>query len=185
MAKLKQKLSELRRGISVKKDGHNPFFKSKYYELEDILNALKDSDKFGIGFVQYIEWPFLVTEIQHDEETISSRVRLPEIELKNHQEVAKIITYFRRISLITMFGICEPDDDGNTNAGAIYRSQQSPGGAAPIPSGDTLAADISKCQTVKDLNNLYYRLFKSRNIVPSDEVMDQFKQAKEEIKDAI
>jgi len=116
MATLKQQLAAFRAATSVRKDGHNPFFNSSYYELEDILNALKGASEFGVYFAQYFADGNLITEIEHEKEVMRSFIKLPELHEKNHQEVAKQITYFRRIQLITMFGICEPDNDGNGTA---------------------------------------------------------------------
>lgn len=118
MGNLRKALHEYRQQTSVKKDGHNPFFNSSYYQLEDLLNALKNSHEHGIYFTQCIIDNHLVTDVEHDGDIMTSRSALPQPTEKNHQDIAKQITYFRRIHLITMFGICEPDDDGNTSATA-------------------------------------------------------------------
>ena len=123
MANLEKALQDFRKKASVRKDGHNPFFNSQYYQLEDILNALQNSDEYGIYWRQYIKDNVLYTKVSTDTESDFSSHQLPVATEKNHQEIAKQITYFRRIHLITMFGICEPDDDGNTNAAdAVFSS---------------------------------------------------------------
>ena len=140
MATLKQQLAAFRAATSVRKEGKNLFFNSSYYQLEDILNALKNASEFGIYFAQYFADGNLITEIEHEKEVMRSFIKLPELHEKNHQEVAKQITYFRRIQLITMFGICEPDNDGHGTAvegGLSPRASGSkvPGGAPPSSPG--------------------------------------------------
>lgn len=182
MATLKQRLAEFRAETTVRKDGHNPFFKSKYYELEDILNALKNAQNFGIFFAQYLDGGNLVTEIEHDGETLRSVIKLPDLNEKNHQEIAKQITYFRRISLITMFGICEPDDDGNIEQSSGASSRQSaPAGASFSPVGDALTTALAKCQSVADVNSVYYSMFKLKEITPTEPEMAQFRKRKGEL----
>jgi len=134
MATLKQQLAAFRAATSVRKDGHNPFFNSSYYELEDILNALKGASDFNVYFAQYFSDGNLVTEIEHEKEVMRSFIKLPELHEKNHQEVAKQITYFRRIQLITMFGICEPDNDGQSIAVE--------GGLSPRTSGSKASGSV-------------------------------------------
>jgi len=131
MGNLRKALHEYRAETSVRKDGHNPFFNSSYYQLEDILNALKNSSDFGIYFSQNINDGKLITEIEHDGDVLTSVSRLPDPTEKNHQEIAKQITYFRRIHLITMFGICEPDDDGNSGSSAAMSVPRAPAGKQP------------------------------------------------------
>ena len=67
-------------------------------------------------------------------EVMRSFIKLPELHEKNHQEVAKQITYFRRIQLITMFGICEPDNDGQGIAVE--------GGLSPRTSGSKASGSV-------------------------------------------
>lgn len=147
MGNLKKALHEYRQATSVQKAGHNPFFNSSYYQLEDLLNALKNSHEYGIYFCQYIAHGELFTEVEHEDDQMVSRSVLPEPTEKNHQEIAKQITYFRRIHLITMFGICEPDDDGNTSATASHppiatAGEQTGGVSLRRPSAPSFDDDI-------------------------------------------
>lgn len=116
MANLDKTLAEYRAKVSVDKTGHNPFFGNDYYELDAILNAIADSYEHGIYWGQYIQDNVLYTKVSTDTEERISGHKLPEPTPDNHQKIASQITYMKRIHLITMFGICEPDNDGNSDA---------------------------------------------------------------------
>ena len=116
MANLDKALAEYRALVSVEKRGHNPFFGNDYYQLDDVLNAIADSYEHGIYWGQYIVDNVLYTKLSTDTDERVSTHKLPEPTVDNHQKIASQVTYMKRIHLITMFGICEPDADGNTDA---------------------------------------------------------------------
>lgn len=123
---------------AVKKDGSNPFFKSKYATLENILESIKGyMHSFGLSFSQFpCTVPLrgseggvaagLYTVIMHTSgEWIGSAVPL---ELKGHtpQDQGSAITYMRRYALSAALGLAtEDDDDGNAATQAVK--------AKPIP----------------------------------------------------
>lgn len=100
---------------------NNPFFKSKYAPLDEVVNVIKKPlSKNGLA---YIQEPMsddgvtvsIVTTIMHESgEWIESNP----LKLKNEKPTAQgsgsSITYARRYQLTSMLGIAsEEDDDGN------------------------------------------------------------------------
>ena len=139
MANLDKTLAEYRAKVSVEKRGNNPFFGNQYYQLDDILKAIADSFEHGIYWGQYIQDNVLYTKVSTDTDERISSHRLPEPTIDNHQKIAGQVTYMKRIHLITMFGICEPDNDGNTDAAvgglsSPQRQRVDTGGGSPLPS---------------------------------------------------
>ena len=125
-------IHSMRENITIVKTGKNTYHNNEYITLENILGKLKDSKDYGILWTQYIEEPILYTVICHDEsgESITSTFELP---AGKPQERAASVTYYRRIALVTMFGLSEPDDDGN--AANKMASRSSPGRDARGGSG--------------------------------------------------
>ena len=147
MANLDKTLAEYRVKVSVDKTGHNPFFGNDYYELDAILNAIADSYEHGIYWGQYIQDNVLYTKVSTDTEERISGHKLPEPTPDNHQKIATQITYMKRIHLITMFGICEPDNDGNNNAAggdasSIPDQRVDSGGGTPLPPSGSLVNEL-------------------------------------------
>jgi hypothetical protein len=96
------------------KDSTNPHFKSRYADLESVIEAVKQPFfKFGLSFVQSVEGDALVTTICHASGgTITSRVPLI-IGKNDMQGVGSAITYARRYGLAAAAGVSQTDDDGN------------------------------------------------------------------------
>jgi len=112
------------------KDVENPFFKSKYADLESCVAAIKPAlTKHGLSFVQ----------VSHDEErsaaieTVimhasgewlsSGKVSVP-VSKADAQGFGSAMTYARRYSLSAAFGIAPEDDDGNAAAKAKPTTKQ-------------------------------------------------------------
>jgi hypothetical protein len=95
------------------KDSTNPHFKSRYADLESVIEAVKQPFfKFGLSFVQSVEGDALVTTICHASGgTITSRVPLI-IGKNDMQGVGSAITYARRYGLAAAAGVSQTDDDG-------------------------------------------------------------------------
>jgi hypothetical protein len=108
------------------KDSTNPHFKSRYADLESVIEAVKQPFfKFGLSFVQSVEGDALVTTICHASGgTITSRVPLI-IGKNDMQGVGSAITYARRYGLAAAAGVSQTDDDGNAACEAP-RAMQSP-----------------------------------------------------------
>ena len=103
--KLHAALADVRKAASVGKSGKNPMFKSEYSTLGDVLTALDVLPEYGLSFAQYFQDGALVTTVVHLEtgEKISSFLQISP-EKDTPQSFISCVTYFRRASLLTMFG---------------------------------------------------------------------------------
>ena len=101
------------------KSSENPFFRSKYADLSEVLNCIKPVIvKHGLSFTQmpgYIDGIVSVeTMVLHTSgEWISSKCESPAPKL-DPQGIGSAITYLRRYSLSAVFGLTQADDDGNS-----------------------------------------------------------------------
>ncbi len=107
----------------------NPFFKSKFVPLKQILPMLKEKcQKHNFIFIQCPVYKdgknLLRTEIIHDhtDMKIQGEVELVSKDFSDPQKLGGAITYMRRYSLTCMFGLEEEDDDGNKSAGKFDNS---------------------------------------------------------------
>jgi hypothetical protein len=97
----------------------NPFFKSKFVPLKQILPMLKDKcQKHNFIFIQSPRFKdgknLLYTSIIHkDGDIMYGEVELVSKDPNDPQKLGGAITYMRRYSLTCMFGLEEEDDDGN------------------------------------------------------------------------
>jgi ERF superfamily len=105
------------------KSSSNPYFKSKYANLESAWDACRDAlSKNGLSVTQLIGSslegkPQLTTMLLHSSgEYIYETVTMA-IEKQNPQEVGKSITYYKRYGLIAIVGLADEDDDGETAMG--------------------------------------------------------------------
>jgi hypothetical protein len=104
---------------SLTKSANNPFFKSKYTELNDVLSEVKSlCIKNNFIFMQYpvvIEGKnYLKTVLTHkDGKSVEACIELVSKDESDPQKLGSAITYMRRYSLISMFGLEQDDDDGN------------------------------------------------------------------------
>ena len=109
-------------------DGSNPFYKSKYTTLAQALLAVQPATEFGLCHTQlndYVITPdgevitIVITKLMHvsGDEPIVSKFPVPKIpsNVKNaHQEAGSAQTYARRYGLLSVYGLANDDDDGNS-----------------------------------------------------------------------
>ena len=102
----------------AKKGANNPFFKSKYADLNAVVDAVRIP--FAENGLSYSQFPVMddnrvgvETILMHDSgEFIASTLMLPTGKL-DAQAAGSAITYARRYSLQSIAGIPAEDDDGN------------------------------------------------------------------------
>jgi hypothetical protein len=190
--KLHAALADVRKAASVGKSGKNPMFKSEYSTLGDVLTALDVLPEYGLSFAQYFQDGALVTTVVHLEtgEKISSFLQISP-EKDTPQSFISCVTYFRRASLLTMFGLNAADDDGNlaSQRGAVP-SRPQPANKRPVAastpaaglaSNDVLAEKLDACKSVRDVNALYTKLYGASGIkAPADQIA-MFSKRKEEV----
>lgn len=115
-----KRILEVKKQIgSLSKNSKNPFFKSAYLDLNDLLNAVEPLlQKQGLILMQPIESNTVYSLIidSADGKTLaSSSLIIPEA-LTDPQKLGSCITYFRRYTLKSLLAIAEKDDDGNLAA---------------------------------------------------------------------
>ena len=99
----------------MKKDTTNPFYGSKYFDINALLEALRP-ELIGANLLilQPIENDKVVTriiDVDNPAEFVESSITLPNID--DPQKLGSAITYFRRYTLGSLLGIEAEDDDGN------------------------------------------------------------------------
>lgn len=111
------------------KDSTNPHFRSRYADLESVIEAMREPfASEGLSVVQSVVDGALLTTIFHASgESISSTVPLFILK-QDMQGVGSAITYARRYGLAAACGISQTDDDG-----ALACEPPKPSTPAPKP----------------------------------------------------
>ena len=128
-------MAEFRANASIDKTGLNKFHNnSKYHTIDDLIKGLANTLDYGLGFTQTFEGNELVTTIMHLEsgEKIEGRIYIGDY--TDAQKWAGAVTYKRRIALVTMFGLSEPDADGNQTINTPARQANPPKTQTPAKS---------------------------------------------------
>jgi len=99
---------------NVKKEAENPYFKSKYADLNSLIEACKKIlNDNGILILQPINGDMVETTLFHiSGESISSRTKIVSKTDNNPQDQGSAITYARRYGLQSMLFMSAEDDDG-------------------------------------------------------------------------
>lgn len=113
------KLAELKKEVGkMTKDSKNPFFNSKYFDINQLLEHLEPLlQKNNLIVLQPIinkEVVSKIIEIETGDEIFSS-LELPP--LTDPQKIGSAITYYRRYTLQSLLGIQAEDDDANKASG--------------------------------------------------------------------
>ncbi len=122
----------------IKKDKTNPFFKSKYADLDSVLEsvneALNDNGLLVSQSVSLITLtengeisplPILTTTLWHESGESLESAEYPLPRTDDPQKLGSAITYARRYQLCALLNITAEDDDGNSSS-----SSQRPAAAA-------------------------------------------------------
>lgn len=115
----KEKLLAVQQEIGViHKDKANPFFKSRYADINSLLGQVKPVlDKHGLILTQALDGAFgnpaIRTKIEDVESDDSIVGVCPIPALDDPQKMGSAITYFRRYALQSMLALEAEDDDGN------------------------------------------------------------------------
>jgi hypothetical protein len=106
--------------IHAKKDAENPFFKSRYADLESVWSACRSLlAANGLSIMQfpgeYLDGCMpLTTIIAHESgEWIGQEMSVP-IAKPDPQGAGSALTYMRRYALAAVVGVVQADDDGNS-----------------------------------------------------------------------
>ncbi|MBI5972190.1 ERF family protein [Staphylococcus caledonicus] len=133
------------------KDANNPFFKSKYVPLENVVEAIDDvAPKFGLTYSQYPVTTEnglvgISTVLLHESgEYIEFPPATTKPDKNTAQGVGSALTYMRRYSLSAVFGITsDQDDDGNEASGKNNKSKQTHPQKASNQTIGTLKKEVS------------------------------------------
>ena len=113
-----KKLFEAKKEIGkISKDSKNPFFKSKYFDINSLLEHVEPIlQRHELLLLQPIEEGKVITTILdiESEKFFSSAIDMPD--LKDPQKLGSAITYYRRYTLQSLLGLQAEDDDGNKAA---------------------------------------------------------------------
>lgn len=102
---------------TIKKDANNPFFKSKYASLSNILEAINEPlIEAGLTFCQFPTGEHSLTTIlihADSGEYMQSSYDMKPVK-NDPQGIGSVITYQRRYALSAILGLnIDDDDDGN------------------------------------------------------------------------
>ena len=132
---LSKAMAEFQKSIQQPlKDANNPFFKSQYVPLENVVEAITETGSpLGISFMQFassdetgsIE---VATLVMH---STGEYIEFPPVRMKPEsnkpQAVGSAITYAKRYALSAIFGITsDKDDDGNEATGLNKQVEKQP-----------------------------------------------------------
>lgn len=131
------------------KDTNNPFFKTKYADLSSVVAAIKPAlVANGLWFRQVSHANdggiCIETIIGHEsgEEISCGSLFVPAIK-NDPQAYGSAMTYARRYSLQSAFGVCPEDDDGNAAAKAANDRINNPVKNEPAPRAAKLAGPFT------------------------------------------
>jgi hypothetical protein len=119
---INQKLFNLQQEIgTISKDASNPFFKSKYFDINSLIKQLQPLlKKNRLLLLQPIEEDMVYSKIICIDGTggTVSALKLPDI--NDPQKLGSAITYYRRYTLASLLGLQAVDDDANIASGKQF-----------------------------------------------------------------
>ena len=111
-----KRLLEIKKQIgNLSKNSENPFFKSAYLDLTELLNHVEpllwEHDLMLIQPILDNKVCSIIVDCESEKTIAESHIELPDI--KDPQKLGSAITYYRRYTLKSLLAIAEVDDDGN------------------------------------------------------------------------
>lgn len=117
----------------ISKDSENPFFNSKYFDINGLLATVKPIlNKHGILLMQPLDYLYdggkaaittMFVDVESGEEM---RFVHPIVEVANPQKAGSAITYFRRYALQSALALEAEDDDANKASGKKTNKDDEP-----------------------------------------------------------
>ena len=162
ITELAKALNQFQAQVSgAKKKANNPFFKSKYADLEEVINCAKDglSDN-GLSISQF---PIagqgvagVNTILMHDSGEWMEQELLLSVSKNDPQGMGSAITYARRYAYQAVLGIPSEDDDG---ARATRPTQTKPvAQKSTKPSVETIIKSLESQDTLTGLNEKWSKV---------------------------
>ena len=178
------------------KDANNPFFKSKYVPLENVVQVVDEAMMdTGLSYIQEIEdleegYLRVDTIILHEsgEYMVIKGSKVKPVK-NDPQSAGSAITYARRYSLSTAFGIAsDPDDDGNGASQQAKNNQQSKNAQQPKAQPKPELTPEQKVEANIDWVNKKYKpeieLIKSWQEMEHEQALKAIKEYAEAMKEA-
>lgn len=110
-----KRILEIKKQIgNLSKNSSNPFFKSAYLDLTELLNHVEPLlwEQNLVLIQPILDGRVCSMILDEDGKTLlESNIPLPDI--KDPQKLGSAITYYRRYTLKSLLAIAEVDDDGN------------------------------------------------------------------------
>jgi hypothetical protein len=118
------KLAAVKKEIgAISKDSTNPFFKSKYFDINGLLKHVEPLlDKNGLLLLQPITDGLVCSQIIDIENGDKVESSMQMTVLNDPQKMGSMITYYRRYTLQSLLGLQAEDDDAN----AASKASQAP-----------------------------------------------------------
>jgi len=154
---INEKLFKLQTEIgAIAKDVENPFFKSKYFDINSLIDTLKPYLKANkLLLIQPIEGESVTSRIIDVEtgDSYESSMRLPVI--SDPQKMGSAVTYYRRYTLQSLLALQAEDDDGNSASKASKPVLNPESGrwvkaVHAIASGETDINQVKKIVTISN-----------------------------------
>ena len=118
MSIYKQLLEVQKEVGAISKDSKNPFFKSKYFDINKLIEVVNPVlSKHGLVLLQPIEDNKVYSKIfdanaeKGEKLCVESSLELPN--LTDPQKIGSAISYYRRYTLSSLLGLQAEDNDGN------------------------------------------------------------------------
>lgn len=162
----------------AKKGANNPFFKSKYADLKEVINCAKGPlCNNGLSISQFPvtqdNKAGVVTILMHSSGEFLEDTLLLTCSKQDPQGMGSAITYARRYAYQSVIGIPSEDDDGNVASKPAKPTYQQP---APKPPTITKAAILAAFKACKDIAalNVKYEKAMTTQWVKDPEVMQAY-----------
>lgn len=143
---------------AVKKSANNPHFKSKYADLEAVVDACSEAlEKNNLGYWQSVslDGTTMITRIWHESGQWMEGYTPLIVGKNDMQGLGSASTYARRYGLMSALGIAPEDDDGNAAAKSPADAKGKPKAAEKPPAHIERAAQIAGfMQAMNDVDEL-------------------------------
>ena len=143
---------------AVKKTATNPHFKSKYADLEAVLDACNEAlaaNDLGVWQSVSLDGAYMVTRIWHTSGQWMEGYTPLIVGKNDMQGLGSASTYARRYGLMAALGIAPEDDDGNAAAKSPAEAKSKPKAQEKPPAHIQRATEIANMmKTIEDVDEL-------------------------------
>lgn len=153
--KIYEKLFKMKSEIGkISKDSTNPFFKSKYFDVNSLLEHVEPiAQKNDLLILQPVLGGSVITQIIDIQtgEMVKSEIQMTN--LNDAQKRGSEITYYRRYTLQSLLGLQAEDDDANKASNKTIKINNA-----------ELAIRLTNCKTLAELQNAYLSMTQSEQL---------------------